>query len=285
MSHGILFNAAYTLSHSLDDGSTWHSGSTTATGGSGGDGYLTDQSIPNLDYGNSVFDIRQRLVLNYVMELPGQKLHGALGWIAGGWNLNGIWSFQSGAHFSPYSSSSPRLREVLNGVVQGATCTAADVNSGNCVNTGGDFNLNADKNDRPNSSIPGLGFSRKTWENGWCPNADFGLNGGCASGVTSQAGLPSLTSPCLGCSGNLGRNTFVGPGQWTADMTLAKVFKFTERLNLKFEASAFNIFNRANFLLATSGGGGVNHTSFGNFGQAGGTLNPRELQLGLKLSF
>lgn len=286
MSHGLLFNAAYTWSHSIDDGSTWHSGSTTATGGSGGDGYLTDQSIPGLDRGNSVFDIRHRLVLNYVFELPGQKLHGALGYVAGGWNLNGIWTFQSGAHFSPYSSSSPKLREVLGGVVQSSTCSASDVNTGQCVNIGGDYNLNGDHNDRPNSSLPGFGsFSRNVWANGWCPSGDFGINGGCASGVTSQANLPSLTTPCLGCIGNLGRNTFVGPGNWGADMTLSKIFKFTERVNLKFEASAFNVFNRANFILAASGGAGNNHVAQGNFGQAGSTLFPRELQLGLKLSF
>ena len=280
MSHGILFNAAYTWSHSIDDGSTWHSGSTTAAGGSGGDGYLTDQAIPGLDRGNSVFDIRHRLVLNYVIELPGQKLHGALGYLAGGWNLDGIWSFQSGAHFSPYNSSSPRLREISSPVTG---CTATDVNTGNCQNLGGDFNLNADKNDRPNSSLPGFGsFSRNVWANGWC-SGGFSLSGGCSG--PNQAGLPVLSAPCLGCTGNLGRNTFVGPGQWSADMTLSKIFKFTERVNLKFEASAFNIFNRANFILAASGGGANNHTAQPNLGQAGSTLDPRVLQLGLKLSF
>jgi len=280
MSHGLLLNAAYTYSHSIDNGSTWHSGATTATGGSGGDGYLTDQSIPGLDRGNSVFDIRHRLVLNYVYELPIPKLNGALGLIANGWNLNGIWAFQSGAHFSPYSSSSPKLREISNSA---NTCTAADVTSGNCQNLGGDFNLNGAKNDRPDSSVPGFGdFSRNVWANGWC-NGGFSLFSGCAQ--PNQAGLPVLSAPCLACTGDLGRNQFVGPGQWYAAMTLAKNFKITERVNLKFEAAAFNIFNRANFLLAASGGGANNHLSQPNFGQAGATLNARNMQLGLKLSF
>jgi len=278
MSHGLLLNAAYTYSHSLDDGSTWHSGSTTATGGSGGDGYLTDQAIPGLDYGNSVFDIRHRLSVNYVYELPIPKLHGALGYIANGWNLNGIWAFQTGAHWSPYAANTAHL--------SGTGCnTVGLIAPGTCVNKGGDFNLNASKNDRPDSSIAQFGsFSRSTWANGWCtgPNG-FSLLNGCDG--PSQAGLPTLSAPCLGCTGDLGRNQFAGPGQWYADMTLAKVFKFTERVNMKFEASAFNIFNRANFILAAAGGGANNHLSFGNFGQAGATLNPRQLQLGLKLSF
>ena len=32
MSHGLLFNVDYTYSHSIDNGSTWHSGATTANG-------------------------------------------------------------------------------------------------------------------------------------------------------------------------------------------------------------------------------------------------------------
>lgn len=68
-------------------------------------------------------------------------------------------------------------------------------------------------------------------------------------------------------------------------MTLVRNFKFTERINLKFEASAFNIFNRANFLLATAGGGAHNSLDDPQFGEAGGTLDGRDLQLGLKLTF
>lgn len=286
MSHGVLFNLSYTWSHSIDGGSTWHSGSTTASGGAGGDGYLTDQSMPGLDRGNSVFDIRHRLVLNYVWELPGKELHGFMGAVAGGWSLNGIWSFQTGAHWSPYSSSAAKLREItLTDPVNNPTgfCSAADVNSGNCHNLGGDYNLDAVKNDRPDSSIPGASFSRKTWAQGWCASGDFGL-GGCTD--TTASNLPVLSRPtCLGCTGDLGRNTFVGPGQWVADMGLSKNFKITERFNMKFDASAFNIFNRANFLLAGQGGGANNHVSFGNFGQAAATLNARNIQLGLKLSF
>ena len=56
-------------------------------------------------------------------------------------------------------------------------------------------------------------------------------------------------------------------------------------MHLKFEWQAFNVFNRANFLLATTGGGANNKVTVGNFGQAAGTLNPRQMQFDLKLSF
>jgi Carboxypeptidase regulatory-like domain/TonB dependent receptor len=273
VSHGLLFNVDYTYSHSIDDGSTWHSGATTANGAGAGEGFTTDQTQPGLDRGNSIYDIRHRLVLNYVWQLPGQNLKGAAGAILGNWDLNGIWSFQTGAHWEPFTSSSSRLEETntINDP-NPVACTATDVASNNCTNVGGDYNLDGGKNDRPNSSVSGFSsFSRTTWEKGWAGS--------------NQTNLPVLSAPCLACVGNLGRNSFVGPGNWAADMTLSKVFKLTERFNLKFDANAFNVFNRANFILATAGGGANNKPVSGIFGQAAGTLNAREMQFGLKLSF
>jgi outer membrane receptor protein involved in Fe transport len=283
MSHGLLFNLDYTYSHSIDDGSTWHSGATTANGAAGGEGFTTDQTLPGLDRGDSIYDIRHRLVLNYVWQLPGQNLKGAMGAIAGGWSLNGIWQFQTGAHFEPFTSSSASLREA-DGVTP---CTVADVDGGACSNFGGDFNLDAGKNDRPNSVVPGFsGGTHSTWANGI-----FGAN---------SLAFSNFSTPCLGCNGNLGRNTFVGPGNWFADMTMSKTFRITERVNMKFDANAFNVFNKTNFILATAGGGANNKYAtaardpvsgivdlqpIGNFGQAAGTLNPREMQFGVKLSF
>ena len=87
----------------------------------------------------------------------------------------------------------------------------------------------------------------------------------------------------------MGRNQFVGPGYWSADTTLSKNFKLTERFTLKFDAAAFNLFNRANFVLATAGGGAHNEIHSGVFGEAGGdkvgNIGPRTMQFGLKLSF
>src|SRR5208283_4384322 len=103
MSHNVLFNLNYTWSHAIDNGSSWHDAATTAAGAAGGDGYSTDVNDPGLDRGNAVFDIRQRLVINYVWQLPGQNLHGPLGVAIGGWSWNGIVSMQTGAHWSPYA--------------------------------------------------------------------------------------------------------------------------------------------------------------------------------------
>jgi outer membrane receptor protein involved in Fe transport len=269
MSHGLLFNVDYTYSHSIDNGSTWHSGATTSNGAAAGEGFTLDQTLPGLDRGDSVYDIRHRLVLNYVYQLPGQNLKGALGAVLGGWSYNGIWSFQSGAHFETYATAGPKFREISDSTVP---CSEADWQAGNCQNIGGDYNLDGGRNDRPSASVPRLGgITHDQWANGWFAAAT-------PVNIT-------FSSPCLGCTGNLGRNTFIGPGQWYADMTLSKTFKFTERVNMKFDANGFNVFNHTNFLLATAGGGAHNKFTSGNFGQAAGTLNPREIQIGVKISF
>jgi hypothetical protein len=268
MSRGVLFNVNYTYSHTIDNGSTWHSGATTANGAGAGEGYTTDFTLPQLDRGNSLFDIRQRLILNYVIQLPGQNMHGFLGAVLGGWSYNGVWAFQTGAHWEPFKGGAAKLREISD---PSASCTATDVNTGNCQNLGGDFNLDHGRNDRPDSTMANFDPSRDLWKTGWNP---------AAGGAT-----PGLSTPCLICAGNLGRNTFVGPGMWSADMTLGKVFKITEKVNFKFEAQGFNVFNRANFLLATAGGAGHNDMRDANFGKAAGTLNARNLQFGLRVSF
>ena len=151
VSHGLLFNVNYTYSHAIDDGSTWHSGATTANGAAAGEGYTTDQTLPSLDRGNSLFDIRQRLVFNYVWELPGKNLHGFVGAVLGGWSYNGIWSLQKRpALGAVHRSTAAKLREISD---PSTACSAADVNTGNCQNLGGDYNLDHGRNDRPNSTL------------------------------------------------------------------------------------------------------------------------------------
>jgi outer membrane receptor for ferrienterochelin and colicin len=285
MSHGLLFNVNYTYSHSIDNGSTWHSGATTANGAAAGEGFTSDQTLPGLDRGNSIFDIRHRLVLNYVYQLPGQNLKGVLGWIIGGWSYNGIWSFQTGAHWEPFTSATPRVTTISSHFT--AACTQADIDSGNCLSIRGDYNLDGGRNDRPNSSVSGVsGINHNSWANGWGSSCVVDPVSGVCTGTYVTAG-PNITfSPaCAGCTSNLGRNTFVGPGYWKADMTLSKVFKFTERFNMKFDANAFNVFNHTNFVLATAGGGAHNQPRTSNFGTAAGTLGPRQLQVGVKFSF
>jgi len=256
LTHGLQFNAAYTYGHSIDTGSGWHSSTTTANGSAGGDGYLTDVSHPGLDRGNSTFDVRQRLTFNYVYEFPWKKDQpGFVGHVLGGWQYQGLWAFQSGAHFTPYCAT-------------GGAC---------------DFNKDGTRNDRPDALMRTFNASRAQWMNGW-----FNAGTPPASCRFGAAGSGCLfTTPCLGCDGNLGRNTFVGPGFWDTDQSLFKNIRVTEHTNFQFRFEVFNLFNHANFKLPSSATGAnfANRITSGNFGQSAGEINPRLLQFGLKFLF
>ena len=273
-SHGVSFNLNYTWSHSIDDGSTWHSGSTSSNGPAAGEGYTTDVSLSGLDRGNSIFDIRHRLVASYLWEIPAyQSQHGVVGHILGGWSLNGIISRQTGAHWSPFVR---KYANVTNAA--GDPCTQADVNSGNCVNTGGDFNLDFERNDRPNAQANNINATHDQWANGFGSGYQFDLGSG-------SSGNGFFTAPCLGCVATLGRNTFVGPSFVSWDTSVHKKIRITERVGMEFRAEAFNVLNHTNFQLPGAHNATNNRITQGNFGQAGTTFNPRQMQLGLKLSF
>jgi outer membrane receptor protein involved in Fe transport len=276
MSNGLSLNANYTWGHSIDGGSDWHSGSTSANGSAAGDGYSLDIANQSLDRGNSTFDIRHRFMINYVYELPWYKSQtGFAGHVLGGWQTSGLWSFQSGAHWTAYNSSARNLRCFIGGTNSysansGSGATDCMNAGGTIENIGGDYNLDGLSNDRPNATTSNsLSGSKDQYANGYnVPAGFFGV-------------------PCLGCDGSLGRNTFTGPNQFTSDLSMFKKTNLTERVNLQFRADFFNAFNRANFKMpsSASGGNGANKITSGIFGAAAGVFDPREIQLSLKLNF
>jgi len=57
------------------------------------------------DRGNSAFDLRQRFTLSYSYALPGPR-KGAMGYLLGGWQLNGIIVAQTGLPFTVSAANS-----------------------------------------------------------------------------------------------------------------------------------------------------------------------------------
>ena len=95
-SHGFMLLTSYTFSKSIDD-----TGGTFV--GEGGRGFMFQDSYNRAaDRGLASQDARQRLVFSYVYELPfgrGKRFMDRRGLVdaaLGGWQLNGITSFQSG---------------------------------------------------------------------------------------------------------------------------------------------------------------------------------------------
>jgi hypothetical protein len=85
-----------------------------------------------------------------------------------------------------------------------------------------------------------------------------------------------------GFYGNLGRDTFIGPGLATWDFSTFKQTALTERLGLQFRAEIFNLLNRANFNTPNL----IAFTPSGVNGTAGAitstSTNSRQVQFGLK---
>jgi hypothetical protein len=82
--------------------------------------------------------------------------------------------------------------------------------------------------------------------------------------------------------GNGKKNTLVGPGAVSTDLTLRKVFNFTERQNLEIRIESFNAFNHAAFSQPD------NYIDDGPGSTAvitGTTLNQRQFQFGAKYNF
>jgi hypothetical protein len=96
--------------------------------------------------------------------------------------------------------------------------------------------------------------------------------------------VPGLTTVGSGCTGNLGRNAFTGPGFFEVDLRVGKRIPLGERLRLDLLADAFNLFNRTNVAA-------VDQTcapSVGlvcTAGQPTAAYDARQFQFALKLSW
>jgi len=95
----------------------------------------------------------------------------------------------------------------------------------------------------------------------------------------------AFIQPLPGTYGNAGRNILRGPGLAETNVSVAKKFSLSERLNVQFRSEFFNVFNHANFntpnpVVYASATGGPSPT-------AGVITNTsttsRQIQLGLKL--
>jgi hypothetical protein len=257
LSHGFEWHANYVWSHSLDTRSTWHSGATTSNGAS--EGFSMDLAHPELDYGNSVFDMRHHFSNSFVWMLPwysDQK--GFAGKVLGGWQVNNIITWRSGFHWTPYCSSSS--------FPGGSTAC--------------DFNRDGVRNDRPN--VPAFGQSISGDRTMFEPDHTTNLQISDFMNCTTSP-RPSCGAAWTGAyNGNLGRNTFLGPTFADVDLSFFKNFSIKEDVKLQFRAEAFNLFNRTNLGMPTAN---FNGTGSENFGISTSTSWPRQIQFALRLTW
>jgi hypothetical protein len=85
--------------------------------------------------------------------------------------------------------------------------------------------------------------------------------------------------PALGTLGTAGRAILLGPGSWTVDFGLSRVFRVTEAHNVEFRMDASNVLNHANFLNPNT------NISGATFGRITAAEDPRIIQFGMKYNF
>ena len=281
-SKGFSLNASYTLSKSIDIGST-DPGSTTASGRPDtpnlGLVVQGDQRNLNANRALSDFDRPHRFAGSFVWSLPD---FGSKSRFITGWQLSGFGQWQSGTPFSIFASNAS-----FNSYTDGSSFQSQFL---------GIVRLASNRN-----NPAGVGFS------------EVGYNVGVGSGTVFNAafGRPSVRSiellrrqgsdptrqyfntcqdrnnpDCallapLGGFGNLGRNTLRGPAQKRLDFSIQKSTKLSERLSLELKWDIFNALNFVNF--ANPNSDLSDETDFGQITRTVGA--PRVMQFGAKLRF
>jgi hypothetical protein len=213
-----------------------------------------DSLNSKLERGLADFDIRHKLAFTALWDLPSPAGSGFLNRAFGGWEVNNVTILQSGTPFRPICTQSfSPIRDAAGNIVGNKGC---------------DYNADGFNYDAPNTPAFGnslSGLSRSDYINGIFKASDF-------------------PAPTLGQPGNLGRNTFRGPGFANTDFSVMKRMKFpwlwgTEGATGLFKAEFFNLFNRVNLTQVT------NNLSSPLFGKSTSTFGSRDIQFSLRMQF
>lgn len=211
--------AAYTWSHAIDDSTD---SLVPATSGErsfprDSSGFAGGFSAP--ERGSSGFDVRHRLVFNFIYELPFHRT-GALGkYLLNDWTISGIEQVQSG---SPYSV-------FINGVDSQGTSLSARAFFGSA-----------------NNHLPSTTAANANPRTQTGPDPSLFVGPACAGTVQTNCVRLAFRQ------GDVPRNFFVGPAFQEFNFSVIKKIPVTERYKFTLRADFFNAFNRANFSVPIS---------------------------------
>jgi hypothetical protein len=218
---GVSLVANYTVAHQLDDLSTTFSETNNAFGL----GY-TQPYNPGFDRGNGDLDIRQRLVIAPIYRTPFYSTgHSLMARTLGGWQVTGIYTVRTGVPFTYFDSTNN------NSGYQFARYTPAP---GSSISQHTFKSIPANSQVAPNSYVVGNLPAAVSFGN----PALIGANCGCA--VSDWGPFPATMTA---------RNSFRGPGAWTFDAAVSKIFPVHEQINLEFRAEGFDLLNHHNLFI------------------------------------
>jgi hypothetical protein len=233
MSHNFMINASYTFSHSLDEGSGLGSGLFF-----NGNNPLQ----PSTAYASSDFDRTHVFTISYVYQLPTIKnASRAVNAIANGWGVQGVTVAQSGEPFSVIDFSGTAASIYFSAddfITNPILPLAAGITPKQATQGGTDGAFTS-------GPLAGIRVPYVNPNDFSIPFLSPGQSGVPPCGPTT-AGTTACDTLETGYGGT-GRNVFRAPFQTRFDFSVFKNFKVTERVALKFQADAFNIFNQPSF--------------------------------------
>jgi Carboxypeptidase regulatory-like domain len=165
------------------------------------------------EYQRAAFDRRHILSINYYYELPFFKdQKGFTGKLLGGWQFNGIATYQTGV---PFTATTSLFDAAGLGI------------------------LNVNPAARPNVTCdPNEGGARTIQQ--WFNTSCFTPNPAVVDANGNRILVPNVV-------GNAGRGSIDGPPTIRFDLTAVKNLRFGERFRMQLRAEGFNIFNNVNF--------------------------------------
>jgi len=125
MTNHLQFMTSYTWAHALDYGQNASTFADT-------NDLLTPTDI-KAEYGNSIFDVRNRLVASVVAQTP-YKAHGLLGYLVNDWQIAPIYTSQSGLPYSLVTAGTPPSFSVASTDASGNTTTTTYKPYGSGIN-------------------------------------------------------------------------------------------------------------------------------------------------------
>jgi hypothetical protein len=199
---GVTSIVNYSWSHSIDNSSDGEDFEPNAA-------QPNDSTRPNLEFGNSNFDIRHRFTWVFGYQFP--KMSGSFAKLKNGWGLSSTVTFQTGQPFH------------LN------------------YNFQDDFSGSGNAFDRPD--VVGPIVYHKGDPRNYLDLSSFAIP--CTATVAE--GLATDCTIGTRHYGNLSRGSLVGPDfrQW--DFSFYKDTAITEHVNLQLRAEFFNMLNHPNF--------------------------------------
>ena len=232
LNQGVNLTANYTWSHTQDYSSATFGGSDQLAAQALG---TLNPFNPKFDKGDSDFDMRNRLAISAVWELPyANKAHGMNKAVLDGWTLAPIFYANTGYPYTIFDCTNAQTSFTCPRYIPSAL-----------VGTTGNTSTNAAHLLGPNS------FAYQSIPAPLVYGSIYNGNGSVPTCLSNPATGLTLATGCVFPSDMTSRNQFRQAGFWNYNLGIYKSFALTEKYNLQFRAEFYNLFNHSNYYVQT----------------------------------